>query len=274
MPARGRARDLLAGVPTGAAVQQRRDCAGGGDDAVGPRWPQRHHPGQLDAYSFGRKRRRVGRGHPAGPRAARRTRAIARRVPEFGEPRVANAVDLDQGLDGHRSGRRAGPRTGRDAAVLPGHRPASRPHARSDWRPARPRAHRDGHVVRVVRTGGSRRAGGSGAQHFPERRRQPAPEHRPGGGAPPSDGRPGTDRASSQQPPVERRKALPRIDPDPDRGRAGRRARGDLGNGRGSGRAGGPAPAPVPQARRRRRRRRAGWPRGVRPGPVHLQRTG
>ena len=42
----------------------------------------------------------------------------------------AIAADLDQGLDGHRAGRIARARPGRDARVLPHHRRAGRPHMR------------------------------------------------------------------------------------------------------------------------------------------------
>ena len=137
---------------------------------------------------------------------------------------------LDQRLGDHRAGSLAAARPCRDAAVLPGHQRAGRPHARPARRSARPWADRNGHAVGVARAGRGHRSGGPGAEHLPERRRRPCPEHRPAGGPAAGDGRPGAHRPGSQQPVVECCKAFPRVLPHPGLGGARRRARSHLGD--------------------------------------------
>ena len=61
----------LAEFPLPQQSERGRDGAGRGDRAVGPRWPERQDADQRHAHSLGRRRGRVGGGHPAGPPAAR-----------------------------------------------------------------------------------------------------------------------------------------------------------------------------------------------------------
>ena len=152
LPARRRARDRARPVPALGRAEQRRDGARRGGRALGSRRAQHHHADQRDADPRGAdrcrgRRRRLGGGHHAGPGAAPGAGAHAGGVPRHGEPRAAHAADLDQGLDRHGARRRAALRCGRDAAVLPHHRRAGRPHERAYRRPARRRQHRRGHAV-------------------------------------------------------------------------------------------------------------------------------
>ena len=120
-------------------------------------------------------------------------------------------------------------------------------------------------------------ARGAGPEDVPERRRgRRAPRaHRPAAGPAAGDGRRRTHRAGPEQPPRQRRPALPGVIPHPDLGGAGRRARRDLGLKRGPGGAARAVAASVPEARRRPGRRRGGrGPGRLRPGPGHLQGSG
>ena len=71
LPARRRPGDRPGRVPAGAAAEQCRDGARRGDRALGPRRPQREDADQRHADPCGRRRGRLGRGHDAGPGAAR-----------------------------------------------------------------------------------------------------------------------------------------------------------------------------------------------------------
>ena len=111
----------------------------------------------------------------AGSSAAGGAGAVAYRIPQPGQSRVAGAADLDQGIDHDRANGIAGVGSRRAACVLPHYRRAGGPHARTHRRSPRCRTHRDGHSVgeaRILRGG---RAGGPGEEYVSQRRRPNTP---------------------------------------------------------------------------------------------------
>ena len=165
----------------------------------------------------------------AGPGAAGEDGPDAGRVPEHGEPRTAGAADLHQGLDRHGARRLAGVRCGRDAAVLPHHRRAGRPHERPHRRSAGCRAYRQRHAVGCPGTFGGGRPGGPGAQHIPEQWRQAHRPYQPGAGPAAGHGRPAAHRAGAEQPVVQRRPVRSGVSAYPGVRSARRGTRGAIG---------------------------------------------
>ena len=123
---------------------------------------------------------------------------------------LRGAPYLHQGLRRHRArfARRHGPRSG--PPVLPHHRRAGRPHARSGRRPAGRGPHRDGHAVSRPGTRGGRGAGGPGKEHLHQRRGQEQSLHRHRIRPAPGDGGQAAHRPGHRQPALQRRPGTPR----------------------------------------------------------------
>ena len=271
LPACRRAGGLPGGVSPGPGAEHGGDGARRGDRPSGPRRAERHHPDQRHVHPLRGGGGRVGGRHHAGHDADGGDGAAAGRVPGHGEPRAEDAADLHQGLSRHADGGGVRPGPRRDAPVLPHHRRAGRLHARSDRRPARRGAHRDGRAVGGPRACGRGDPGGRGQEQVPERRGQEQPPHRPLAGAAAGHGGRAPHHPGAEQPPHQRGPALPRGVRHRGVRRAGGLPRGCLRHGRGQRDSRRAAAAPVPQVLAARRRRPETGHRGVGPGPRHLQ---
>ena len=180
-------------------------------DILGSRRAERDDTHERNAHPRRRRDGRAGCGHDAGPGAAGGVRAGARRIfwAIVSHETAGRRFISIKGLDSDCAGRLTVPRPGRDAAVLPGHRRAGGPHARTDRRSARPRAHGDRHVVDCARGDGAGRAAGPGTEHVRQRHDRPHREHRPAGRPAAGDGRPRAHRPRFlKQPAVETRRGI------------------------------------------------------------------